>query len=103
MNARSHSSRITPTARNNLGTVLRDQGKLTEAAACYERTLALKPDYPDAHNNLGTVLRDQGKLTEAVACFERALALKPDYAEANNNLGNVLQRSGQADRSDGVL
>lgn len=75
---------------NNLGTVLKAQGKLIEAGASFEHAITLKPAYALAHNNLGTTLRDQGKPAEAVACFERTLALKSDYPEAYNNLGNAL-------------
>ena len=73
-------------AHNNLGNVLRDWVKLTEAVACYKRALALQPRYAHAHNNLGIVLQDQGKLNEAMGLYERALALKPDYADACSNL-----------------
>ena len=33
-------------AHNNLGIVLKDQGKLDEAIACFRRALELKPDLP---------------------------------------------------------
>ena len=79
--------------------LLKDQGKLDEAIACYRRALELKPDYAEAHNNLGNALKDQGKLDEAVACYRRALELKPDYAEAHNNLGNVLKDQGKLDEA----
>ena len=48
-------------AHNNLGAVLREQGKLDEAAAHCERAVALKPDLFEAHNNLGNILRKQGR------------------------------------------
>jgi predicted O-linked N-acetylglucosamine transferase (SPINDLY family) len=84
---------------NNLGNVLRDQGKLDEAAVCCRRALELQPDYAQAHNNLGNVLRDQGKLDAAAACYRRALELKPDFAEAHSNLGNALADQGKADEA----
>ncbi len=43
-------------AHNNLGNVLKDQGKLAEAEACYRRALELKPDVAEVHNNLGAAL-----------------------------------------------
>ena len=73
-------------AHNNLGNAWKDQGKLDEAVACYQRALLLKPDYAAAHNNLGNVFKDQRKLDEAVACYRRALQLQPDDALAHNNL-----------------
>ena len=63
---------------NDLGVILKNQGKLGEAAACYRRALELKPDYAEAHGNLAAALNDQGKLDEAVASHRRALLLNPD-------------------------
>ena len=79
--------------------MLKDQGKLDEAVACYRRALELKPDYAETHNNLGNALNDRGKLDEAVACYRRALELKPDYAEAYNNLGNALKDQGKLEEA----
>jgi predicted O-linked N-acetylglucosamine transferase (SPINDLY family) len=84
---------------NNLGTVLKEQKKLDEAAACHRRALELKPDFAEAHNNLGNILKDQGKLDEAAACYRRALELKPDFAEAHYNLGNGLKDLGKLDEA----
>ena len=72
------------------GNALKDQGRLDEAIAAYNRAIALKPDYAEAHNNLGIALKDQGRLDEAIAAYHRAIALKPDHAEAHNNLGIAL-------------
>jgi tetratricopeptide (TPR) repeat protein len=84
---------------NNLGTVLKDQGKLDQAVAEYGRAVTLRPDLAELHNNLGTALKDQGELDQAAAHYEQALALKPDYAEAHNNLGNLLKSRGKLDQA----
>jgi tetratricopeptide (TPR) repeat protein len=34
-----------PEAHNNLGNVLRTQGRVAQAILCYERALQLRPDY----------------------------------------------------------
>ena len=60
------------TATLNLGTLFRDQGKLDEAVACYQRALQLQPEYPLAHYNLGVVCQGQGKLDEAAAVISAA-------------------------------
>ncbi len=86
-------------AHSNLGNILKEQGKLTEAADCYERALELKPDYAEIQYNLANVLKDQGKLEEALARYEKALELKPDYCEALNNLGVVLQLQNRLDEA----
>ena len=82
---------------SNLGGVLQAQGKLDEAAACFEQALALRSDWAEVHSNFGNVLQAQGKLDQAVASQERALALKPDFAEAWSNLGNARQAQGNLD------
>ena len=72
-------------------------GRIVDAVAHYERTLALQPDYVDAHNNLGAALAAQGRMDDAVAHYQRAITLKPDYADAHNNLGTALAARGRMD------
>jgi len=86
-------------AHNNLGNVLRDQGRLEEAEAQYRRALKLDPNNPIAHNNLGNALRDQDRLEEEEACYRQALKLEPGYALAHCNLGFALQAIGRFDES----
>jgi protein O-GlcNAc transferase len=86
-------------AHNNLGNVLKDQGKLDEAVSCYERALQLKPDGAAEHNNLGTAWKNRGKLDKAMACYQRAVQLKPDDASAHNNLGDVFKDQGRLDEA----
>jgi predicted O-linked N-acetylglucosamine transferase (SPINDLY family) len=84
-------NRRSPSFHCNLGNVYLAQGKLAEAATCYERALALKADYADAHYNLGNVYLAQGKAGKAEASFRQAIRHKPDMIEAHNNLGDALQ------------
>ena len=65
-----------PRPHNNLGNALKDQGKLAEAVASYQRALALKPDYAKAHSNLGIALTDQGKLAEGGGKLRAGARLK---------------------------
>jgi Tfp pilus assembly protein PilF len=98
----SHAIAINATEaayHSNLGGVLQAQGKLDEAAACFEQALALRPDWAEVHSNFGNVLHAQGKFDEAVASQERALALKPDFTEAWSNLGNARQAQGNLDEA----
>jgi len=86
-------------AHNNLGNVLRRQGRLGESITACRRALELKPDFASAHNNLGSALKDLGQLDEAVACYRRAIELRPDFTEAHNNLGNAWKDQGQIDEA----
>ena len=36
-----------------MGVTLKEQGKLDEAIASYNKALAMKPDYAEAYNNMG--------------------------------------------------
>jgi len=49
-----------PGISNNLGLALKDQGKLEEAAATFQRVLAVRPDDALAHCNLGNVPQAAG-------------------------------------------
>ena len=86
-------------AYNNMGTALRDQGKLDEAIEAYKKALAIKPDYPEVYSNMGVALKDQGQLDEAIEVYAKALSTKPDYAEAYNNMGNALNDLGKLDEA----
>jgi tetratricopeptide (TPR) repeat protein len=81
-------------AHTALASLMFADGKVDEAIAHYERSLALDPTYADGHNNLGVALASRGRLNEAVAHYERALALKPAYAEVHSNWGVVVARQG---------
>ncbi len=88
-----------PAFHNNLGNVLKAQGRLEEADASYRNALTLKPDYFEAYYNLGLLRQTLGRFDEAAACYEKVLAYKPDHAEAYNNLGNALQAQGKLDQA----
>jgi predicted TPR repeat methyltransferase len=80
----------------NLGIVLKKQNRLEEAAASYQRAIALKPDYADAHNNLGNIWNALGKRDEARASFERALSHKPGKANSHLSLAKLCRDTGDS-------
>ena len=82
-------------AQNNLGVLLRQLGKLEDAAACFEKLLTLRLNSAEAFDNLGNTLRDLGRLEESAASHERAIALRPDSAKAYNNLGYTQRKQGK--------
>ena len=86
-------------AHNNLGSTLKQLGKLDEALASYRQAIALKPDYDEAYYNLGNTLRELGRLDEALASYRQAIALKPDLVPAHYNLGNTLKQLGKLDEA----
>jgi len=91
---------LDPTAHFNLGKIYLEMDRIEEAKVCYEKALALKPDYAEARHKLGNAFRIQGKLDEALACYETAISLNPNYAEAHNNEGVVYEARG--DRNEAI-
>lgn len=84
-------------AWNNLGReLMTDRARRAEALDCFERAVALRPDYPEALNNLGLTLAWLGRAAEGVRPLERSVRLQPAAAEAHNNLGIALAGSGRA-------
>jgi len=73
-----------------LGIIAAQANRLDEAAALFERAVAVNPGHADAHNNRGNALRALGRLEEALASYERAVALGSGHAAAHNNRGTVL-------------
>tara|TARA_B110000971_G_C19856737_1_gene429717 strand:- start:341 stop:550 length:210 start_codon:yes stop_codon:yes gene_type:complete len=56
-------------AHSNLGSTLKELGRLDEAEASYAHAIAMRPGYADAYNNLGATLHDLGRLEVAVAGY----------------------------------
>ena len=76
---------------NNLGVVLKEQGKLEEAIEAYKKAVSLKPDFADAFNNLGNAFREKGKPDKAIEAYDQALSFKPDNAHARSQ--KLLQQA----------
>jgi len=64
-------------ARTGYGEALLEQGKVDEAAAEFEKAVALDETYTPAVSNLALVLARQGKAADAEAKFKAALELNP--------------------------
>ncbi|MFC4161789.1 tetratricopeptide repeat protein [Chitinimonas lacunae] len=67
-----------PEALNNLGSVLRDSGRLVEALEYFQQARTLKPDYAEAAFNTGLCQQQLGQHREAVESLRQALALQPN-------------------------
>lgn len=76
-----------------------DTGRCEEAAALYERALALDAARVNDWINRGLALWSLQRPAGALKCYDRALALAPDNALAWMNRGNALcdlERRGEA-------
>ena len=86
-------------AHNNLGNLLREDGRLEEAVAHFQAALRAREDLPKVHNNLANCLRDLKRPLEALAHYRRAVELEPKYALARTNLGRTLHELGRYDEA----
>lgn len=72
-------------------------GLFDDAAALYQRCLAVDPRDPDAAFNRANCLAAAGRAEEARRSFLLALKLDPEFVEAWFNLANLLKSLGQAE------
>ncbi|MGL4498320.1 MAG: tetratricopeptide repeat protein, partial [Planktothrix sp.] len=86
---------VKPSQHLALGRLLLRQGKLLEAATCYQRAIQLDPACAEAYHNLGEVLATQGQWDQAIAHYQRALEINPQAFETYNSLGKALGVQGR--------
>ncbi len=82
--------------RGSLYGALREVG---EARVCFERAIALRPDFAEAHCQLGVVLLFQGDMEGAIERCEEALRLDPESVNARCHLAYALDSCGQLERA----
>ncbi|WP_339384187.1 tetratricopeptide repeat protein [Microcoleus sp. LEGE 07076] len=76
------------------GVLYESAQEYTEAIACYDKALEIKPDLHEAWHNRGVALVNLGRLSEALASYDKALEIKPDLHEAWHNRGYILNDLG---------
>ncbi|MEG5052625.1 MULTISPECIES: tetratricopeptide repeat protein [unclassified Microcoleus] len=86
-------------AEFRLGVDLQQQADFGGAIKCYERAIAIDPNYAAAHSNLGVVKQQSGQLTEAIAHYRQALAIDGNLAETASNLGSALAEAGETEEA----
>jgi len=84
-------------ARQRLAHALQRANRLPEAAAEFERALALQPRRADLRLGYGDVLARSGRLDEAIAQYRLAVAADPRASRAHANLALALAGKGQLD------
>ncbi|SEB68860.1 tetratricopeptide repeat protein [Terriglobus roseus] len=83
----------------NLGTILYNDRRYTEAEKRYRTAAEIDPDYALAFFDLGNVLDELRRLPEAIAAYTRAIQLVPQYADAHYNLALAYERTGERRRA----
>lgn len=77
------------------GSDLHGEGRHDEAMACFERCLAIDPDYADAILGKAMVHMARNQFDDAIACAKRIVELTPDDVLAHTNLSVFCQRAGR--------
>ena len=85
---------------SNLGSILRDLGKLQEAEISYRKAIEINPEFAIAYSNLGNIMSDLGKLQEAEISYRKAIEINPDFADAHFNLGNIFNDLGKLQEAE---
>jgi Flp pilus assembly protein TadD len=82
-------------AQANLGTVLFDLGRVTEAEAYFQKALALNAKEAKYHVSFGNARFRLGHPEEALHEYETALELNPRCSVAHSSLGNLWLSQGK--------
>ena len=73
----------------NLGNMMMDTSRFSEAADAYEKALAIDPKNVDVRVDMGTCYRNIGKPDLAVKEYRKALEVNPQHLHALKNMGIV--------------
>jgi Tfp pilus assembly protein PilF len=74
------------------------QGRLEEAVAHYQRSIALHPT-AEAHTFLGWAYSHQGRPDEAIAQCKIAIEVDPDFGNPYNDIGAYLIELGREEEA----
>lgn len=79
----------------NLGFVMEQRGRPSEAEEYYRRALRVDPTHASANNNLASLLAERGNLAEAQEHWATILRFNPEHADAHANMGAALAQQGR--------
>ncbi len=82
-------------AHVNLGRLLQEDGRVSEAEAHYRLALATDPEHATAAFNLGIALEDLGRTADAIEAYRQAIAADPRLADAHFNIARLYERVGK--------
>ena len=80
----------------NLGVLLCDAGRCTEAVALYRKALRHCPDEALLHFNLAIALEDMAQTDAALASYDACMRLAPKMADAHYNAARLHEQLGHA-------
>ena len=62
-------------AHCNLGSILKEQGKIEQAIAHYQQAISIDPMFADAYSNMGNAYNDLNRLEDTVSNVRRQYVL----------------------------
>jgi tetratricopeptide (TPR) repeat protein len=90
-------------SQNNLGIILGQEGRSSEAMARFQRALDISPFNPEGHYNLAVELMKAGRWSEAEEHFRRARSSDSTRAYALLGLGFVLVEQGKREEAREIV
>lgn len=88
-----------PAVLNNAGVSLTDAGRLSEAAAMFQRALLIDPSFKSALENLAVVYRLAGQHAAAFELLQKCLEMGSDTPLVHRNLGATLATAGRYEQA----
>jgi len=85
------------------GQVLIGSRKWSEAAAAYQKAVALNPKAGAAYNSLGYAQLAQNRPVEAIASFKRYAEINPTEPNAPDSMGEALIRAGRFQEAEAAF
>jgi tetratricopeptide (TPR) repeat protein len=79
-----------PHLYTNLGSLLKDLGRLPEAVEMYKEAVRHNPTFDVALANLANAVKDTGNIQESIPYYRQAVKLNPHFPEAICGLVNAL-------------
>lgn len=77
-------------AHDYLGFLYFQEGELSEARRCYNRSLEIDPTYANACYYLSVIDRREDNLSSSIRNLQACLRLQPDHIKANRDIGMLL-------------
>lgn len=87
-------------AHNNLGNILRREGRHEEALQHFKKAVKENADYPEAYKNMGNTLTALGKPDEAVRAYIKAITLDPQDADIHKNIASLYFETGRLNKAE---
>jgi tetratricopeptide (TPR) repeat protein len=69
----------------NRGTARMAEGQYDRAILCFDKAIAIEPEFAEAYCNRGTAYYEKGEYDRAILDFNKAIEINPEFADAYYN------------------